>query len=349
MIDTSATVALNIERIFVRKLPVLLVIVGAALALTGCSAASNPSADASAASSAACAAPGTISDSVKVAGDFGTSPKVTFKSPLAGPKATERSVVVTGKGKEKAKKGSLVEVSYTAYNATTGKTIDTTEYGANAKSTQLSVDKSKYIPGLVAAVNCSVSGDRVVAVIPPADGFGTQGSTGFGITAKDSMIFVIDVNKVSAPPVVLAKANGADQKVEAGLPAVKLAKNGAPTITIPKTAAPADLKIAALKKGTGTVVGEGDTVTVQYTGVIWASGKTFDSSWTKGEPISFPTSGVIPGFGKALVGQSVGSQVMAVIPPAEGYGAAGVPKAGIGGTDTLVFVVDILGTTPAAK
>ncbi|MEO6309178.1 MAG: FKBP-type peptidyl-prolyl cis-trans isomerase, partial [Leifsonia sp.] len=53
--------------------------------------------------------------------------------------------------------------------------------------------------------------------------------------------------------------------------------------------------------------------------------------------------------GKALVGQAVGSQVIAVIPPADGYGEAGVPNAGIGGTDTLVFVVDILGTTPAAK
>ncbi len=332
-----------------RKLPVLLVIAGAALALTGCSTVSNPSTDASSAANAGCAASGKISDSVKVAGDFGTSPKVTFKTPLATPKTTERSVVVEGKGKEVAKKGSVLDVSYTAYNATNGKSIDTTEYGANAKSTQLTVDKTKYIAGLVAAVNCSVSGDRVVAVMPPADGFGTQGSSSFGITAKDSMIFVIDVNKVTAPPAVLAKANGRDQKPEAGLPTVKLAKNGAPTITIPKTDPPAELKIAALKKGDGTVVGEGDTVTVQYTGVIWSSGKTFDSSWTKGDPISFPTSGVIPGFGKALVGQAVGSQVEAVIPPAEGYGATGVPNAGIGGTDTLVFVVDILGTTPAAK
>lgn len=334
-----------------RKLPVLLVIAGAALALTGCSSSvSNPSADATSASSAECTAPGKISDSVTVSGDFGAAPKVTFKTPLATPKTTERSVVITGKGKEVAKTGSVLDVSYTAYNATTGKTIDTTEYGADAKSTQLSVDKAKYIPGLVAAVNCSVSGDRVVAVMPPADGFGKEGSSGFGIGAKDSMIFVIDVNKVTAPPVVLAKANGADQKAEAGLPAVKLAKDGAPTITIPKTDPPTELKIADLKKGEGAVVGDGDTVSVQYTGVIWASGKTFDSSWDKKSgPVSFPTSGVIPGFSKALVGQKVGSQVIAVIPPADGYGAAGVPNAGIGATDTLVFVVDILGTTPAAK
>ena len=82
---------------------------------------------------------------------------------------------------------------------------------------------------------------------------------------------------------------------------------------------------------------------MHYTGVIWATGEVFDSSWTLGEPTSFATTDVIPGFGKALVGQTVGSQVIAVIPPSEGYGEAGSGDL-IGGTDTLVFVVDILAT-----
>ncbi|GAA3870922.1 FKBP-type peptidyl-prolyl cis-trans isomerase [Leifsonia kafniensis] len=334
-----------------RKLPVLLVIAGAALALTGCgSSVSNPSADSTSTSAAAACTPaGKISDSVDVSGDFGTAPKVTFTSPLATPDTTERSVVIKGSGKEKAKTNSVLDVSYTAYNGTTGKTIDTTDYGTDAKSTTLSVDTTKYIPGLVKAVNCAVSGDRVVAVMPPADAFGDTGSTDSGVGAKDSLIFVIDVNKVTAAPVVLDKANGAEQKPEAGLPTVKLAKDGAPTITIPKTDPPTELKIADLKKGDGAVVAEGDTVNVHYTGVIWATGKTFDSSWKSGTPASFATTDVIAGFGKALVGQAVGSQVIAVIPPAEGYGAGGASGAGISGTDTLVFVVDILGTTPAAK
>ena len=90
----------------------------------------------------------------------------------------------------------------------------------------------------------------------------------------------------------------------------------------------------------------GDTVTVHYTGVVWATGKTFDSSWTRGTPASFATTGVIPGFGKALVGQKVGSQVIAVIPPADGYGAKVPPnQTDITPTSTLVFVVDILATS----
>ena len=51
---------------------------------------------------------------------------------------------------------------------------------------------------------------------------------------------------------------------------------------------------------------------------------------------------MIAGWDEGLVGQTVGSQVLLVVPPDKGYGAAGQPNAGISGTDTLVFVVDIL-------
>ena len=82
---------------------------------------------------------------------------------------------------------------------------------------------------------------------------------------------------------------------------------------------------------------------MQYTGIIWATGAQFDSSWG-GDPIDFPigTGQVIPGFDEGLIGQTVGSRVVLVIPPDKGYGTAGNSQAGISGTDTLVFVVDIL-------
>jgi peptidylprolyl isomerase len=51
---------------------------------------------------------------------------------------------------------------------------------------------------------------------------------------------------------------------------------------------------------------------------------------------------VIPAWDKGLVGKKIGSQVLLIVPPGEGYGAEGAPSVGISGTDTLVFVVDIL-------
>ena len=88
----------------------------------------------------------------------------------------------------------------------------------------------------------------------------------------------------------------------------------------------------------------GQDLAVQYTGVIWRTGKVFDSSWSRSQPFAtvIGEGQVIKGWDTGLVGQTVGSRVLLVIPPADGYGTAGTSTAGIKGTDTLVFVVDIL-------
>ena len=287
-------------------------------------------------------ASGSNSSKVTVTGKFGDAPTVKFTTGLSTTK-TERSVVIEGKGAV-AKTNGTVEVDYTAYDGATGKKIDATTYQKGA-TTAFQLKNSSILPGMIKGLKCSPAGSRVVAVIPPADAFKTAGSQGLGVKGTDSLVFVFDVVKVTSPVKVLPKANGAAQKPVAGLPTVKLAESGEPTVTVPKADAPTDLRIADLKKGTGTTVKSGDTVTVHYTGLIWATGKVFDSSWTRGQPASFATTGVIPGFGKALVGQKVGSEVIAVIPPADGYGTGGQASAGISGTDTLVFVVDILATS----
>jgi peptidylprolyl isomerase len=129
-----------------------------------------------------------------------------------------------------------------------------------------------------------------------------------------------------------------------GLPTVKLAMAGKPTITVPSSTAPDTLVVQPLITGTGPVVTAGQTISVHYTGVIWDSGKKFDSSWDRGAPVDFliGEGQVIAGWDEGLVGQTVGSQVLLVIPPDKGYGEQGQPDAGISGTDALVFVVDIL-------
>ncbi len=310
-----------------------------ALTLVGCSATSNGNA---ASTGCVAAKAGASSAKIKVTGKFGADPTVTFTTPLTS-KTTERTVITDGSGTV-AQSGSAVTINYSVYNGTTGKQIDTTGFGVS-KAQPLTLDSKSIIPGLFKAVACSPAGSRVDAVIPPVDAFGTAGSASLGISATDSIVFVIDVVSATKPVKALAKANGADQPAPAGFPTVKLASNGSPTITIPKTDPPTALKIADLKKGTGATVKDGASVTVHYTGVVWQTGKTFDSSWTRGTPATFTTTGVIPGFSKALVGQKVGSQVITIIPPADGYGSS--PPAGqtdITATSTLVFVIDILAT-----
>ena len=131
------------------------------------------------------------------------------------------------------------------------------------------------------------------------------------------------------------------------LPSVSATAGTAPKVTIPKgVTAPTTLVAKTLIKGSGPVVTKGEDVVVQYTGVNWRTGQVFDSSWQRGLPYSFKIgatpSQVIPGWDKGLVGQTVGSRVLLVIPPGDAYGSAGQLQAGIKGTDTLVFVVDII-------
>ena len=120
----------------------------------------------------------------------------------------------------------------------------------------------------------------------------------------------------------------------------------APTITIPSNNPPSALVTKTLIKGSGPKVAKGQFVIAQYTGYIWRTKKVFDSSWTSGSPFGFVIGAtpeqVITGWDTGLAGQTVGSRVMVVIPPKDGYGSAGQSQAGINGTDTLVFVIDII-------
>ena len=144
-----------------------------------------------------------------------------------------------------------------------------------------------------------------------------------------------------------AAATGAEQKTVDGMPTVELAASGAPAITVPGGEPPADTQVAVLKKGDGATVASGDTVMVQYSGVRWSTGEVFDSSWSKGAPTALVTTDVIEGYRPALEGQTVGSQVLVVIPPDEAYGAGEINEDDLTG-ETLVFVVDILATQPAS-
>jgi len=117
-----------------------------------------------------------------------------------------------------------------------------------------------------------------------------------------------------------------------------------PTVNIPNSPAPKDLTSQTLTQGSGATVAAGDTLVANYVGETWADKKVFDSSFSRGNPAPFVIGKgqVIPGWDKELVGKKVGSRVLLTVPPADGYGSKGNSQAGIKGTDTLVFVVDLV-------
>jgi peptidylprolyl isomerase len=291
---------------------------------------------------AACgsSAPPSPNASVTAKGSFGSSPSVTIpKQKPTGTLAVK--ILIQGNGPT-ITKSDLFLSNFTIYvwSGKTNKLLDST-YSSSPQ-----VLPASLLPGIQSAVTGKKVGSRVLVVVPPKQGYGTSGNSQLGVTGSDTLVFVMDlIQKYSSGTV---SASGT--KVSSGggdLPTVSAAQGSAPKVTIPKGVTPPTALVSkTLIKGSGPVVTKGQFVVAQYTGVNWRTGSVFDSSWERSLPYSFKIgatpSQVIPGWDQGLVGQTVGSRVLLVVPPKEAYGSAGQSQAGIKGTDTLVFVVDII-------
>jgi peptidylprolyl isomerase len=302
----------------------------AAAAVAGCGSSSSSSSASAAGSNSA----------VTATGSFGAAPKVTIPAQKAAATLYTKTVI-QGTGAPLTTKESLLG-NFVLYDwrGTTHKLLGST-FSAHTPT----LFAGPLLPGLEKALIGQKEGSRVLAVIPPKDGFGAQGNSQIGVGGKDTLVFVIDMiqefSNSSGVPGTQTSNGGA------GLPMVTAAPGKAPAVQVPSTAPPKTLQVKTLIQGAGSKVAKGQYLVVQYTGINWRTKKPFDSSWTRGQP--FPTAigvgQVIKGWDSGLVGQTVGSRVLLVIPPALGYGKAGSAQAGIKGTDTLVFVVDILSAT----
>ncbi len=283
-------------------------------------------------------------DAITVTGEFDESAVIEVDDPFST-ETTYRRVLEEGDG-DPVEAGQNVSFQNVAVNGRDGVEFDNSyEATGEGGTPSIVMDETQIIPGLVRGLIGVPVGSRVLIAVAPQDGFQAQGGIpDAGIEADDTILFSVDVLEASTPEPPLERAEGTAVEPEEGLPTVELDDTGKPTITVPEGDPPTDLVTQVLIEGDGPVVESGQDLTVHYTGVIWASGEQFDSSWDRGEPASFPigVGGVIAGWDEGLVGQTVGSQVLLVIPPEQGYGPDGNPDAGISGTDTLVFVVDIL-------
>ncbi len=117
-----------------------------------------------------------------------------------------------------------------------------------------------------------------------------------------------------------------------------------PGVAVPSGPPPKGLKVKDLEPGTGVAAKSGDSLTVNYVGVSYKTGKEFDSSFKGGQPFQFSLGAgeVIPGWDRGIEGMRVGGRRQLTVPPALAYGPNGSPPA-IGPNETLVFVIDLLG------
>ena len=188
-------------------------------------------------------------------------------------------------------------------------------------------------------------GSRVLMVVPPSDGFGSAGNQQLNILGGDTLVFVFDLLS-TVPETAAAHGTTVAYHPATGMPEVSGESSGGaePKITVPaKAPPPTKLSVTTLIRGTGQPIVSGQTVVVQYTGVVWRSNQVFDSSYSTKTPDTFVLGAgqVIPGWEQGLGGVRVGSRVLLVIPPALAYGDQAEPPY-IQDNDTLVFVIDVI-------
>jgi peptidylprolyl isomerase len=275
-------------------------------------------------------------EAITIEGDPGSDPKVTWNGELnAGD--VESKVISEGDGDE-VESGDQVFAHIWIGNGTSQKKAFSTYDGSQPQL--LTVDEKSLSPLFLEGVEGQTIGSRVALSASAETAFGPQGNTSLGIGNKDSILTVIDI--VSG---IGEAAEGKANKAPGWAPAFQgdaAAPTGFDFAGVPKPSG--KLQQATLIEGEGPVIEQGQTLAVDYLGQVYKGEKPFDESYTA-NPASFPigTGGVIPGWDQALVGKTVGSRVLLAIPPDLGYGKEGNKQAGIKGTDTLYFVVDILG------
>ncbi len=319
-----------------RKIAAIGLAIAATLSVSGCAPASFEADVASIkpACEAYSSKPGDAASKIEADTSGSGAPKITFPLGINGDEISTK-VLVEGDGPTFTG-NQLVDLEYMGINGGTGKQFQASSFnGTDFVSQYLQAGQT---PDFCHAVSGVKQGSLVSFVVPAKLAHAGQGIPDLGVGADDSIVFVFKMLKVFLP-----RAVGEELRPEAGFPNVVRAENGEPGITMTGKDAPTELKTSVLIRGRGEQVKQGQVVTVHYTGMVW-NGVQFDSSWDNGQPAQFElTKGkLIDGFVQALDGQTVGSQIIAVIPPELGYGNQ--EQSLIPANSTLVFVIDILGT-----
>ncbi len=286
---------------------------------------------------------GGANESVKVTGPAGKAPTVHIPAKKADSHLVTKTLVNGHGAKLESGDSFLANFDVYVWRGKTSKLLFSS-FTSNPEVLPLNIGLS----GLQQAMTGARVGSRVLAVLPPKYGYGTQGNAQIGVKPTDTLVWVVDL--LHAFP---ANASATGQHIANGggsLPLISAGTGGVPQIAIPKKSPPSKLVVKTLIKGTGAPVKAGQSVVVRYVASIWRTGKVFNSNWPTATapttpPSVFKLGQVIPAWNTGLVGVPTGSRVMLVVPPAEGYGSKGNSQAGIKGTDTLVFVVDVLATT----
>ncbi len=269
---------------------------------------------------------------ISAKGKPGSKPEISFDTPLKVENQSHQ-VIQEGDG-DVIQDGDRVCTRSIAIDSKNGKEINST-WDEETPECSIVIDKTS-----IPAYYDVFRGQKINTTI--AIGIDDQQEGGQSGSGKDSQgsSYIMALTFVSKTK-DLKRAEGEKVKdIPADLPKISLSNTGKPSLDLNNYKPTNTLVSQTLIKGKGAKVGEHQTISANYTGWLASDGKQFDSSWDRGQASDFSLDQVVKGWQQGLAGQTVGSQVLVIVPPDLGYGDQ--EKSGIPANSTLIFVVDIL-------
>ena len=279
-------------------------------------------------------------DEVSFSGEVGDGITAEWSSAVEAPKEVDATTLVKGDGDTIAD-GDTVSTYLWVGNGTAQEQV-LSDYD-NGAPESLPNDPEQLGEVFAALLEGQTYGSRVSVVTTAKEVFGEEQNQ-FGVDPADTLVIVADlVEKEAVAP------TPTDDTAQDGSPDEQptvIEEDGKPTgldfsSIDAEPALDTPVQRIVLDEGTGAAVKASDTVTVDYLGATYDADAPFDESYSRGEPLVSPLSGLIQGWSIGLTGVKVGSRVLLQIPPAFGYGAQGSGDS-IPGNATLWFVIDVI-------
>lgn len=287
--------------------------------------------------------PGKASALVSIVNQANGEPGVSFPTPLktTGP---QLSILAEGSGRP-AYAGGYIDFDVTVFLGENLEFLTSSPYDPN-NPLRRAIDPAGE-DFFAAALECATPGSRLALTATVEDMFGTI-SEDDQIKNASTIVAIVDVHDTFPQ-----RAYGSTRLAQSGLPTVVNTPEGVHGLSFPNAPIPTELRVSVLKQGTGVGIQDGSLVTAHFTGAVWNTRKIFASSFERELPLlllvtdqrnTADGNGVIPGLAQALIGKTVGSQVLISVPPELGY-LPGQAPFGVPEGATLVYVFDILGVT----
>lgn len=260
--------------------------------------------------------PGAGDDAVTLSGEPGAAPDFRFAPPLVVGDDVAR-VAQAGTG-DPVGRGDAVMVLMASVDGADG----TAQGDGGTVPELLLADGSALPPALLDVLVGERVGGRLLYATPD--------------DAGGAIVYSLEIVSTRA---VLGQAEGTAAAPDPGLPAVTAADDGRPSLAPAGGAPPAGLVAQPLVVGDGEPLGQDSWMVVHYASWLW-DGTEVTSTWEYGSPYAMPLSEAHAGWQQGLVGRTVGSRVLLVVPPELALGDEEVD--GVPAGSTLVFVVDVL-------